>query len=86
MQAANSQAFRVHPAHPQACGPSEGSLRHGLPGGKVCGTVGVGGRVGRDGPSGGVAFSCSQREIGGHRCYCLEGRGGPGMRGARQDL
>lgn len=66
--------------------PVRGSLRHGLLGGKVCGTDGVGGRVGRDGPSGGVAFSCSQIEIGGHRCYCLEGRGDPGTRGARQDL
>lgn len=58
-----------------------GSQREG-----VCGADGKGGRVGRGGPVGGVGFSCSQRETGGHRYYCSAGRGGPGTRGARPGL
>lgn len=53
---------------------------------RVCGADGGGGRVGRGGPDGGVGFSCSQRETGGHRYYCSAGQGGPGTRGARQGL
>lgn len=34
MRAADSQAFRVHPAHPQACGPSEGQPEAWAPGRK----------------------------------------------------
>lgn len=82
------------PAPPSQCtlpplgseGRSRGGPRARAPGGKVCGADGEGGRVGRGGPDGGVGFSCSQRETGGHHYYCSAGRGDPGTRGAHQGL
>lgn len=76
------------PSHPLRSGKATAGWSEGTaPSGKcVWGADREGGRVGRGGPDGGVGFSCSQRETGGHRYYCSAGRGGPGMRGARQDL
>lgn len=63
-----------------------GAVRgHGLPAGKCVWDRQERGRV-EGWPQQRVGFSCSQRGTEGHRYYCSAGQGGPGTRGARQDL
>lgn len=79
------------PTQPSQCAfpppPQQGQSQYRAPWGTVC--VGQTGKEAeREGRPRwrGVGFSCSQRETGGHHYYCSAGQGGPGMRGARQDL